>query len=56
MNVDRLMERLESTLTPARYGGVTVTDCIHLDPEEVLFLLAMLGRGREKVLDRVLGA
>ena len=56
MNVDALMERLEATLTPARYGGVTVTDCITLDPDEVLFILAMLGRGREQVLDRVLGA
>lgn len=56
MNVDRLMERLESTLAPARYGGVTVTDCVMLDAEEVLFLLAMLGRSRDRVLDRLLGA
>lgn len=53
MNVERLADKLEGLLTEAADGGLTTCDRPDLHPNEILFILSMLGRSREQVTARV---
>lgn len=50
-----MLDKLESSLVRGPYGRIATAGCVELEADEILFLLSMAGRSRERVVDRLLG-